>query len=62
VIGQSSRMVELLETARRAAGSSATVLLLGEIGTGKEVMARCIGGAHVLRNLLSSLTARLARE
>jgi DNA-binding NtrC family response regulator len=42
VVGQSSRMVELLDTARRAAGSSATVLLLGETGTGKEVMARAL--------------------
>lgn len=42
VIGQSPRMVELLETARRAAGSSATVLLLGETGTGKEVMVRAL--------------------
>lgn len=42
VVGQSSRMVELLDTARRAAGSSVTVLLLGETGTGKEVMARAL--------------------
>jgi DNA-binding NtrC family response regulator len=42
VVGQSSRMVELLDTARRAANSSATVLLLGETGTGKEVMARAL--------------------
>jgi DNA-binding NtrC family response regulator len=42
VIGKSSRMVELLDTARRAAGSSATVLLLGETGTGKEVVARAL--------------------
>src|SRR6185312_6493257 len=42
VVGQSPRMVELLETARRAAGSSATVLLLGETGTGKEVIARAL--------------------
>ncbi|CUS32701.1 sigma-54-dependent transcriptional regulator [Candidatus Nitrospira nitrificans] len=42
VVGQSPRMVELLDTARRAAGSSATVLLLGETGTGKEVMARAL--------------------
>lgn len=40
IIGQNPRMVELFDTARRAAGSSATVLLLGETGTGKEVMAR----------------------
>lgn len=42
VIGQSPRMVELRDTARRAAGASATVLLLGETGTGKEVMARAL--------------------
>ena len=42
VIGQSPRMIELLDTARRAAGASATVLLLGETGTGKEVMARAL--------------------
>jgi DNA-binding NtrC family response regulator len=42
VVGQSPRMVELLETARRAASSSATVLLLGETGTGKEVIARAL--------------------
>jgi transcriptional regulator with PAS, ATPase and Fis domain len=35
-------MIELIDTARRAAGSSATVLLLGETGTGKEVMARAL--------------------
>ncbi len=42
VVGQGPRMVEVLETARRAAGSSATVLLLGETGTGKEVIARAL--------------------
>ncbi len=42
VIGRSPRMVELIDTARRAAGSSATVLLLGETGTGKEVIARAL--------------------
>jgi DNA-binding NtrC family response regulator len=35
-------MRQLLETARRAAASSATVLLLGGTGTGKEVMARAL--------------------
>lgn len=34
IIGQSPQMMSLLDTARRAAGSSATVLLLGETGTG----------------------------
>jgi len=42
IVGPSQRMEQLLETARRAAASSATVLLLGETGTGKEVMARAL--------------------
>ena len=42
IVGPSQRMGQLLETARRAAASSATVLLLGETGTGKEVMARTL--------------------
>ncbi|MFA7383975.1 MAG: sigma-54 dependent transcriptional regulator [Desulfurivibrionaceae bacterium] len=35
-------MRELLDTARRAANSEATVLIAGESGTGKEVLARLI--------------------
>ncbi len=42
VVGKCPCMVELLDTARRAASSPATVLLLGETGTGKEVMARAL--------------------
>lgn len=42
VVGQGPCMAELLDTARRAAGSAATVLLLGETGTGKEVLARAL--------------------
>ena len=42
VVGQSQRMAQLIDTARRAAVSSATVLLLGETGTGKEVIARAL--------------------
>jgi DNA-binding NtrC family response regulator len=42
IVGQSRPMVQLLDTARRAAASSATVLLLGETGTGKEVLARAL--------------------
>jgi two-component system NtrC family response regulator len=37
-----SAMAELLDTARRAANSEATVLIAGESGTGKEVLARLI--------------------
>ncbi len=39
---QSQYMHRLLETARRFAATSATVLLTGESGTGKELMARYI--------------------
>ena len=35
-------MREVFAIARRAAGSSATILILGETGTGKDVMARAI--------------------
>ncbi len=42
MVTANSAMAELLETARRAAGSEATVLISGESGTGKEVLARLI--------------------
>jgi DNA-binding NtrC family response regulator len=42
VVGQSAKMKAAVETARRAATSKATVLLLGESGTGKEIFARAI--------------------
>src|SRR5215471_1777940 len=40
--GESVKMKLALETARKAAASKSTVLLLGESGTGKEVFARAI--------------------
>jgi two-component system, NtrC family, response regulator AtoC len=42
VIGKSEKMKEAAETAKKAAKSKATVLLLGESGTGKEIFARAI--------------------
>src|ERR1700752_2984804 len=42
IIGQSKQMADAVDTARKAAASSATVLLLGESGTGKEIFARAI--------------------
>jgi transcriptional regulator with PAS, ATPase and Fis domain len=42
IIGKSEKMKEAAETAKKAAISTATVLLLGESGTGKEVFARAI--------------------
>jgi Nif-specific regulatory protein len=43
-IGESRPMHEVLQIARRAAESQATILLLGESGAGKEVLARSIHG------------------
>ncbi|MEX0803670.1 MAG: sigma-54 dependent transcriptional regulator [Candidatus Binatia bacterium] len=40
--GESPKMRETIETAKKAAASRSTVLLLGESGTGKEVFARAI--------------------
>ena len=40
--GESPKMRASIETARKAAASRSTVLLLGESGTGKEVFARAI--------------------
>ena len=42
VIGKSEKMRAAVETAKKAAASRATVLLLGESGTGKEIFARAI--------------------
>jgi DNA-binding NtrC family response regulator len=42
IIGKSEKIKDAVDTARKAANSNATVLLLGESGTGKEVFARAI--------------------
>ena len=42
IISQSSKMDEVLSVASRAAQSKATVLITGENGTGKEVLAKAI--------------------
>lgn len=42
VIGKSPRMQEVVTLARKAASTPATVLLLGESGVGKEIVARSI--------------------
>jgi len=42
VVGLSPKMVEVYRLAARAAATEATVLLLGETGTGKELIARAI--------------------
>jgi two-component system response regulator AtoC len=42
LIGESPAMKEVLDTVRQAAPSTATMLLLGETGTGKEMIAKVI--------------------
>jgi transcriptional regulator with PAS, ATPase and Fis domain len=42
LIGGSPAMLEVYATTRRVAGSNASVLLLGETGTGKELIAKAI--------------------
>ena len=42
IVGKSMKMHELLEEAQRAAAASVSVLITGETGTGKEVLARAI--------------------
>jgi DNA-binding NtrC family response regulator len=42
VVGRSATMNQAVETAKKAAASKTTILLLGESGTGKEIFARAI--------------------
>ncbi|MEW6144462.1 MAG: sigma 54-interacting transcriptional regulator [Thermodesulfobacteriota bacterium] len=42
VIGRSAPMAEVMRDVRQVAGTGSTVLILGETGTGKEVIARTI--------------------
>ncbi len=42
IVGQSPRMLEVFDLANRIAPSKATVLIQGETGTGKEILARYI--------------------
>ena len=42
IVGESAGMKDAVDLAKKAAASSATVLLLGESGTGKEIFARFI--------------------
>jgi len=45
IIGRSARIQEAISLARKVSATNATVLLLGETGTGKEVFAKAIHGA-----------------
>jgi transcriptional regulator with GAF, ATPase, and Fis domain len=50
MVGQSPRFQELLDRIRLVAGTSATVLITGETGTGKELVARAIHNLSPRRN------------
>jgi formate hydrogenlyase transcriptional activator len=42
IVGRSSRLLEVLRHARTVAGTDATVLVCGDTGTGKELVARAV--------------------
>jgi formate hydrogenlyase transcriptional activator len=50
IVGQSSAMKKVLINAEHVAGTDATVLLLGETGTGKELLARAIHGMSLRKD------------
>jgi len=42
IVGRSATMVQVFETIRKVAGTEANILILGENGTGKELVARAV--------------------
>jgi two-component system response regulator HydG len=59
VVGVSRQMQQIFETALRVAPSSTTVLITGETGVGKEVVARAIHGASGRDNFVALNCAAL---
>ena len=55
IVGSSAQMNDVVQMAKRAANSNATVLLLGESGTGKELFARSIHQWSERRNMPFSI-------
>jgi two-component system NtrC family response regulator len=51
IVGQSRPMLELIATIERVAQSRSTVLILGETGTGKELVARAIHARSAQREM-----------
>jgi len=50
IVGESKRLVEVLDQVRTVAETDSTVLILGETGTGKELIARAIHNASARRD------------
>lgn len=50
IIGEDSRMLEILETIGRVAATDASILIMGESGTGKELIAEAIHQNSQRRN------------
>ncbi len=50
IIGEDSRMLEILETIGRVAATDASILIMGESGTGKELIAEAIHQNSARRN------------
>jgi two-component system NtrC family response regulator len=50
IVGRSSALLEVLDSASRVASTEATVLILGETGTGKELIAKAIHLNSLRRN------------
>jgi len=50
IIGADPRFMQVIKTARAAASSSSNILLLGESGTGKDVIAQAMHNASSRRN------------
>ena len=69
IVGSTPRMQEIMETLRKAAPTDAPVVILGETGTGKELMARAIHdssprakGPFVALHLLATPSGLLESE
>src|SRR5262249_25967138 len=50
IVGESKRLVQVLDQVRTVAETDSTVLILGETGTGKELIARAIHNASTRKN------------
>ena len=64
IIGQSSKIIDAITTAKKVAASNATILLTGETGTGKEVFAQAIhnGSSRFKQNFVAVNCAAFSKS